>query len=146
MDVVKGAGSSVGPDVQIFQSTFKAGDMLSASCSPQNGQCMDGRKVAANGSFVLVMAGTHCHAPNCMRQDLINLDTNETLCSSIPVHGQTEDVFHEQGYISTPPCTWGSAKEGFLPPPVLYRNTTLQMLTYYNSTWGHPGQMGIWQV
>jgi len=143
-DVVKGAGSAQGPDVQIFTSTFPAHGMLESSCSPSAGQCMDGSKVGPKG-FKLIMAATHCHAPNCLRQDLYNADTGEAICIGIPVHGLTENVFDEEGYLFTPPCTWGDTPD-FLPPPVLYLNTTLRMTAWYNSTYGHPGQMGIWQA
>ena len=68
------------------------------------------------------------------------------MCVGVPTHGKTRLVFDEDGYLSTSPCLWGSPEDGLLPPPVLLRNTTLQMVTYFNSTWGHPGQMGIWQM
>jgi len=144
-DIVKGMGSSAGPDVQMLSSIFPASGMLETSCSPKYGQCMDGSKVGPKG-IKLMMAAAHCHAPNCIRQELINMDTGETLCAGVPIHGQTESVFDELGYLYTPPCTWGTATEGFLDPPILHMNTTLRMVTYYNSTYGHPGQMGIWQM
>ena len=40
---------------------------------------------------------------------------------------------------------WGE-QEGLMDPPILMENTTLQMVTYFNTTWWHPGQMGIWQM
>jgi len=144
-DIVKGVGSPMGSDVQMLTSTFPARGMLETSCNPTFGQCMDGSKVGPNG-FKLIMAAAHCHAPNCLRQELINMDTGEFLCVGVPVQGQSEDVFDEMGYLYTPPCTWGSPEEGFRQPPVLYMNTTLRMVTYYNSTYGHPGQMGIWHM
>jgi hypothetical protein len=144
-DIVQGVGSSVGPDVQMLTSTFPASGMLESKCEPSWGQCMDGSKVGPNG-IKLMMAATHCHAPNCLGQDLINMDTGEVLCSGVPVQGRSENVFDEEGYIFVPPCTWGSAKEGLRQPPVLFMNTTLRMVAYYNSTYGHPGQMGIWQM
>jgi len=144
-DIVKGVGSSAGPDIQILQSTFPVHGMLARSCGPDNGQCMDISKVG-KGGIKLMMAAAHCHAPNCLRQELINLDTGETLCLGIPVHGTSEAAFDELGYLYTPPCTWGTAEEGFYDPPVLALNTNLQMIAYYNSTYVHPGQMGIWQM
>jgi hypothetical protein len=144
-DVVKGVGSHEGPDVQIFESTFPARGMLATSCSMEAGQCFDGSKVGPGG-FKLVMAATHCHAPNCLRQELINVDSGETLCLTKPVHGQSEEIFDEAGYLFAPPCTWGTPQEGYLPPPVLFPNTTLKMVTAFNSTYSHPGQMGIWQM
>jgi len=144
-DVVKGVGSSVGPDVQVFQSTFPAKGMLETSCKPADGQCMDGSKVGPGG-IKLILAATHCHAPNCLRQELINVDTGEAICNTVPITGQSENVFNELGYLYAPPCTWGSKEEGFFPPPVIHMDTNLKMLTYFNSTYGHPGQMGIWQM
>ena len=55
------------------------------------------------------------------------------------------EVYDEEGYLSTPPCLWGE-QEGLQNPPILFENTTMQMVTYFNTTWGHPGQMGIWQM
>jgi len=144
-DVVAGVGSSAGRDVAAFQSTFPAGHMLAAGCTPHDVQCMDGRNVGPAG-FKLIMAAAHCHAPNCLRQTLVNKDSGEMLCDGKPVHGKSAEVYDEEGYLSTPPCLWGSDEEGLLPPPVLLKNTTLQMVTYFNSTFGHPGQMGIWQM
>jgi len=144
-DVVQGTGSKLGPDIQMFQSTFQAGGMLETSCSPNDGQCMDGSKVGPGG-FKLILAATHCHAPNCLKQELINLDTGEILCSAVPIVGKSEEVFDEMGYLYAPPCTWGSAAEGFLEPPVLQMKTNMQMISYFNSTYAHPGQMGIWQM
>jgi len=144
-DIIKGVGSPAGSDVQMLMSTFPARFMLETSCNSTFGQCMDGSKVGPNG-FKLIMAAAHCHAPNCLRQDLINMDTGEPLCVGVPVHGQSENVFDEMGYLFIPPCTWGSLEEGFRRPPVLYMNTTLRMVTYFNSTYGHTGQMGIWQM
>jgi len=145
-DIVKGVGSAAGPDIQTFQSTFPAHGMFETSCRPTDGQCMDGSKVGPKG-FKLITAATHCHAPNCLRQELINLDTGKPICIAIPIHGQSENLFDEKGYLFAPPCTWGdSVDEGFFPPPILQMNTNLQMVTYYNSTYGHTGQMGIWQM
>jgi len=144
-DIVKGIGSPLSPDIQILSSTFPARGMFEESCAPSYGQCMDGSKVEPNG-FKLMMAAAHCHAPNCLRQELINMDTGENICVGVPILGQSEEVFDELGYLFTPPCTWGTPEEGFLPPPVLHLNTTLRMVNYFNSTYGHPGQMGIWQM
>ena len=144
-DVVQGVGSDEGDDVQIFQSTFPAGEMLASSCKPTDCQCMGADTVVESG-FALVMAASHCHAPNCIRQVLKNLDSGEILCDGKTRVGSSEKVFDEAGYLFTPPCLWGAAADGLLAPPVLKKDTTLQMLTYFNSTYAHPGQMGIWQM
>ena len=145
-DVVKGVGSKLGADIQVFQSTFMAGDMLATSCSETSAQCMDGSKVDGNG-FKLMMAASHCHAPNCIRQELTNVDSGEVLCNGTTHLGNSDLNYNEEGYLFTPPCLWGDEKDdGLLPPPVLMKNTTLQMVTVFNSTYGHPGQMGIWQM
>merc|ERR1712232_1483345 len=143
-DVVKGVGSELGPDIQVFQSTFPAGHMLAAECSMKDAQCMDGR-IVGDAGFKLIMAASHCHAPNCIRQELINKDTGEVLCSSETVLGQSEDVFDESGYLFTPPCLWGD-DSSLMPPPILKKDTMMQRVTGFNSTYGHPGQMGIWQM
>jgi hypothetical protein len=144
-DVVKGV-SNGGPNIQMFTSTFPAGGMLESKCEPTDGQCMDGTKIPPDGTFKLVMAAAHCHAPNCIRQELINMDTGEMICLGVPHVGTSEEVFDEEGYLYFPPCKWGTAEEGLFPPPLFTKNTTLRMITYYNSTYGHPGQMGIWQM
>lgn len=145
-DVVKGVGSDVGHDVQVFQATFPAGHMLASKCTPTSMQCFDESTVDPRKGFKLVMAASHCHAPNCIRQELINKDTGEMLCYGKTHLGSTEENYREAGYLFTPPCLWGSPEDGLLPPPVLLQNTTLQMITYFNSTYDHPGQMGIWQM
>jgi len=144
-DIVKGVSSPMGPNIQMFTSTFPAGGMLETKCEPIDGQCMDGSKVGEKG-FKLMMAAAHCHAPNCIRQELINVETGEMICLATPHVGTGEEVFNEEGYLYFPPCTWGSEQEGLYSPPIFQKNTTLKMITYYNSTYGHPGQMGIWQM
>merc|ERR1711907_66955 len=145
-DVVQGQGSDEGADVSKFQSTFPAGNMLASSCAPTDAQCMDIRTVNASKGFKLIMAATHCHAPNCIRQELINKDTGEMLCYGVPTHGQSfTEIYNEMGYLSTPPCLRGE-QEDLVDPPVLMLNTTLQMISSFNSTYWHPGQMGIWHM
>ena len=146
-DVVAGVGSELGEDVQVFQSTYRAGDMLASSCSETSAQCMDGSKVNDAKGFKLMMAASHCHAPNCIRQELINVDSGEVLCNGTTHVGTSQLNYNEAGYLFTPPCLWGDdAGDDLMPPPVLMKNTTLQMVTVFNSTYWHPGQMGIWQM
>ena len=105
---------------------------------------MDARDVGDDG-FELVMAATHCHAPNCLRQLLRNNETGEVLCDGTPIHGSGDAVYDEAGYLFTPPCLWGH-QDDLLPPPLLKKDTKLQMITWYNATYDHPGQMSIYQM
>ena len=93
----------------------------------------------------LAQVATHCHAPNCLRQLLRNNDTGEVLCDGTPVKGATDAIYDERGYLYTPPCLYGHSDD-LLPPPLLMKNTTLQMVTWYNATFDHPGQMSIYQM
>jgi hypothetical protein len=45
-----------------------------------------------------VQAGTHCHAPNCIKQEIWNMDTNELLCRAVPILGHGDGVFDEGVY------------------------------------------------
>jgi len=144
-DVPQGTNSSLGPDIAVFTSHFPGKGFMATSCTPTMSQCMDISKVGPGG-IKLLMAVTHCHTPNCLKQELWNDDTGELICAVQPVQGANDTVFNEIGYVFTPPCTWGSAAEGFLVPPVIKMDSNLRMVSYYNSTYGHPGQMGIWQM
>jgi len=143
-DVVKGTNSSLGPDIAAYTSRFPVRGLLEDQCSMDSIQCMDA-SLATNG-IELILAASHCHAPNCLKQELYNADTGELLCMALPVHGQSSNVYDEQGYLFAPPCVWGREKDGFLPPPHLQLDANLTMIAYYNSTYTHTGQMGIWQM
>ncbi len=134
-------------DTQTFKSDFLAEWMLGDTCENTSPQCMDKSQLGPSGKIELVMAAAHCHAPNCLHQELIRTDTNEVLCRATPVHGHTENVFDERGYLSTPPCAWSHDPNDGLPvPPQLAMNTPLRMSTTFNSTYYHAGQMSIWQM
>jgi len=148
-DIVKGVSDGGAQNVQMLQSTFQIYNMflvIPGTCSLTDPSCMgaDNPSLGPQG-IKLVMAATHCHAPNCLRQELMFADTNETICVGTPEHGTSSDIYNEAGYLFSPPCTWGDTA-GYQPPPVLALNRTLRMVTYYNSTYGHPGQMGIFQM
>ena len=51
-----------------------------------------------------------------------------------------------RSYLWLPPCEWGSADEGMLPPPVLQLDSNLTSVKRTNSTVGHTGVMAIWQA
>lgn len=59
---------------------------------------------------------------------------------------QGDTAMDEAGYLWLPPCEWGSADEGMLPPPVLQLDTNLTSVKRVNSTVGHTGVMAIWQA
>ena len=83
-------------------------------------------------------------AADCM-QELWNVDTNELLCAAVPVHGASEQLYDEAGYLFSPPCLWGT-DEGLKAPPKLALNTTLRTVTIFDNHYYHAAQMGIWQM
>ena len=100
----------------------------------------------------LIYAGGHCHAPTCISMELWNDDTGELLCRNIATYGGTGartiagTRFDEHGYLALPPCLWGSPEEE-LPPPILIPwNATIRAVKRSNSTYGHSGEMGLWQM
>ena len=138
---------TTGAPTQTFQSEFEAGMMMEDSCSPTSPQCMSKALLGPSGKIELVMAAAHCHAPNCISQELIRMDTGEVLCRAVPVHGESENIFDEKGYLSTPPCAWShDAEDGLPTPPQLAIDTPMKMQTTFNSTYFHAGQMSIWQM
>lgn len=63
----------------------------------------------------------HCHAPSCLSMELYSADTGKLLCRHDPVYGKTHEVnltnffqfqqnqvHDELGYVTIPPCLWGS--------------------------------------
>ena len=69
------------------------------------------------------MMGFHCHSPSCLGGKLWNADTGELLCAVTPVAGNSIVDKREEDYLWLPPCQWGSAEEGLLPPPVIPAGT-----------------------
>lgn len=63
------------------------------------------------------------------------------------MYGTGTEAQDELDYvISIPPCLWGSAAEGLLPPPVISLDTNLTTVKRVNSTFGHWGVMALWQM
>ena len=86
-------------------------------------------------------------APACISGELWNRDTGELICRNTAVYGNGTDPLDEKGYVvGIPPCVWGSAEEGLLPPPVLSLDTNLTSIKRANSTNGHWGVMALWQA
>ena len=100
----------------------------------------------------LIYAGGHCHAPTCISMELWNHDTGELLCKNVATYGGqgeptiTGTKFDEPGYLALPPCLWGSPEEGLPPPVLLPWNATVRAVKRSNSTYGHSGEMGLWQM
>jgi len=95
----------------------------------------------------LVHVSPHCHGPACLSMQLINLDTNETLCYTEPHYGRSDAVADEVGYsVGIPPCIWGTAAEGLAEAPLVHLNANLTVIERSNSTYKHLGGMGHWQM
>jgi len=99
-----------------------------------------------NQGINLIYAAGHCHAPACISMELYNADTGKLLCAHYPDYGKTNQVFDELGYISIPPCIWGSEEEGLMSPVFLPFNANLTSIKRNNNTWGHYGEMASWQM
>ena len=54
--------------------------------------------------------------------------------------------FNEEGYIAVPPCVWGSDDAMGVKPLVLSMGTNLRAESRTNNTYGHHGEMAIWQI
>lgn len=95
----------------------------------------------------MVHISPHCHGPACISMEMINADTNETLCYTEPAYGVSNQAMNESGYASgIPPCLWGSEEEGLPSPPVLRLDTNITVIKRANSTVKHYGVMGHWQM
>ncbi len=89
--------------VHVVATQFKFGEMMYAgmsggyNCSFRtNVDCADPSRVTEKG-VNLIYAGAHCHAPSCLRMDLINMDTGQLVCRNTPVYGVTDEVYDEKG-------------------------------------------------
>ena len=68
----------------------------------------------------LIYAGPHCHAPSCVSMELYLANTGELLCGMRAAFGAGSGApYDELGYATLPPCLWGRAEDGLLPPPLL---------------------------
>ena len=60
---------------------------------------------------------------------------------------RVDDRFDEAGYITLPPCLWGTADEGLAPPTWLPPNTPMLSIKKNRNTHaGHFGEMASWQM
>lgn len=67
------------------------------------------------------------------------------LADMTPIAGNSTVAQKEEDYLWLPPCQWGSAEEGLLPPPVMSPDTNFTSVKYTNNTVAHSGVMAIWQ-
>ena len=99
------------------------------------------------GEYLLMYAAAHCHTPACESLELWNDDTGELLCRNEPVYGSGNAAHNESAYVvGIPPCVWGSADEGLVPPPRIHLNSNLSCVKRNNNTNGHWGTMALWQA
>ena len=95
--------------------------------------------------IAFVMLGFHCHSPACLGGKLYNADTGELICHVQPALGRSTVAHDEEDYIWLPPCQFGRAADGLMPPPVLSFDTNLTSVKWTNSSVAHSGVMAIWQ-
>lgn len=126
---------------QIRDAVHECKDRADVWCSPTNG-------TFPQTPFIkLVHVSPHCHGPSCLSMQMINADTNETLCYTEPYYGVTDKAMDELSYSAgIPPCIWGTADEGLLPPPLVSLDTNITVIGRSNATFGHWGQMGHFQM
>lgn len=100
----------------------------------------------------LIYAGGHCHAPSCIGIELWKNDSGvlELLCNQTARYGGGEvhrDKYDEAGYITLPPCLWGTESENLKPPVFLRRGISLfAVKRNHNTHAGHFGDMASWQM
>jgi len=101
----------------------------------------------AGGFFELLNMAFHQHSPALIDGELINVETNKTICKGVPTKGtKVGEPLNELGYgVGIPPCVWGSVEEGLPAAPVLHVSTPLRIVGRYNNTVPHYGVMSQWQ-
>ena len=144
-DVPKRA-PDVPPEDALHQisSRWTVRDMIHDCPAGSNYQCT-GSSVNKTGIH-LIYAGGHCHAPSCYTMELWNADNGQLLCRHDPIYGNGTEIFNEDGYLALPPCLWGSKEEGLIEPIFLSFDTNLMSIKRNNNTYGHYGEMALWQM
>ena len=114
-------------------------------CSPVN---LPNYTFPQSQHVALVHISPHCHGPACIDMEMIDIDRNVTICKTRPHYGTSEtQSMNELGYAAgIPPCTWGTKEEGLPYPPILSMDTNITVIKRVNSTTGHRGVMGHWQM
>ena len=137
-----------------LRSRFRGSDTISfghgCMCGAAECGCANASRIAEQGgAYELLYAGPHCHAPACEELELWDSDRDELLCRARPRmgDGQPAEPQNERGFVvGIDPCLWGSAAEGLRPPPKIFLDSNLTVVKRVNSTHGHWGVMGLWQM
>lgn len=147
------AGTPAAQCVHTIETNITVRDFTVPSCNYRSGlnQLSPACKQGSPG-FKPILAGGHCHAPSCLSMELWNRDTGELLCRNLPTYGHDRvtnasnaSKFSEDGYLALPPCVWGEGAEGLAEAPLLTWGTNLTSIKRCNSTYGHTGEMALWQ-
>lgn len=95
----------------------------------------------------LLYASIHQHI-GMVRGTLLNADTGQLLCRTVPVYGSSDTAHDEEGYaVGNLPCLWDAGQDASLPPPpVIPLNATLMSIAEYNSSTRHYGVMSLWEM
>ena len=148
------AGTPTARCVDTITASMQIADLggVSAPCDWKSGlNVLSKNCVAGAIGFRPILLGGHCHAPSCLKMELWNADTGELLCRQLPTYGTLlsnstgSRRFDEKGYLALPPCVWGDPALGLEAPPLLLWNTNLTAVKQCNSTYGHTGEMALWQ-
>ena len=132
----------------VIHGTFAVKDIQCREPAPECA-LWKGNKATGIG-FLKINA--HCHAPTCIEMTLWNADTDEIVCKQVGAYGGESmptingTRFNEEGYIAVPPCVWGSDDAMGVKPLVLSMGTNLRAESRTNNTYGHHGEMAIWQI
>jgi len=164
------AGTLPEDKVNRLTTTFTARDIFGGwgtdwACAQTPAECLERRRncsyitafdcgagpglgeLPPDGRFRLLFATMHAHL-GFLRGTLVNKDSGEVLCQSVPEYGAADAAHDEEGYVvSILPCLWNAGGDPSLPPPpVLNLDTTLLSIAEYNSSSHHYGVMALWDM
>jgi hypothetical protein len=140
------AGTPPEECVYTTTGTFRVRDSMRKCASLADPWCAPNWNESSD--VLLLRAGAHCHAPSCINETLYNNATGEVVCFNRPLYGEgKEGDFDETAYATgIPPCMWGPAEDGLLPPPRFKLDTVLRSVKHCNNTNYHYGVMAQWQM
>jgi len=150
-DVVKcPAGTPPDQCVHTVIGNYRIRDIMRSCGSRADTWCSPSRTGTwPESQFIqFLRVSPHCHAPSCISMEMINADTNKTICKTTPLFGTAmNETMNEAGYLAgIPPCVWGYKEDGLLQPPVVSLDTNITVIAKENATTNHFGQMGHWQM